>query len=84
MLTTAEAGEHLPRVVWISGFAKDVVLQDNNRIRAKHDRSGTLPRNVLGFGIRYTSGIGPGHFTGHDTFIDICRKNRERYGELRQ
>ena len=82
--TTAEAREYLPRVVWISGFAKDVVLKDNDRIRAKHDRSGTLPGNVLGFRIRYTPSIGPRHFTGHDTFIDVCRNNRERYGELRQ
>jgi hypothetical protein len=82
--TTAEAGEHLPRVVWISGFAEDMVLQDNDRIRAEHDRSGTLPGNVLRFRIRYAPGIGPGHFTGQDTFIDIGRKHRERDGELRQ
>ena len=82
--TTAEAGEHLPRVVWIAGFAKDVVLQDNDRIRAKHDCGGALPGNVLGFGIRYSPGIGPRRFPGHDTFIDICRKHRERYGELYQ
>jgi len=30
MHTTAEAGEHLPRVVWISGFAEDAMLQDND------------------------------------------------------
>jgi hypothetical protein len=82
--TTAEAGEHVPRVIWISRFAEDVVLQDNHRIRAEHDRSGVLPGNMLGFRIRYPPGIGPGHFTGHDTFIDIGRKNRERDGELRQ
>jgi len=82
--TTAETGEHLPRVVWISGFAEDVVLQDNDRIRAEHDCAGALPGNVLGFRIRYPPGIGPWHFTGHDTFIDICWKHRERYGELRQ
>jgi hypothetical protein len=82
--TTAEVGEHLSRVVWISGFAEDVVFQDNDRIRAEHDRSGELPGNVLGFRIRYASGIGPRHFTGPDTFIDVCRKNREWYGELRQ
>jgi hypothetical protein len=79
-----EAGEHLPRIIWILRFAEDVVLQDNDRIRAEHDRSGVLPGNVPGFGIRYPPGIGPGHFTGHDTFIDIGRKHRERDGELRQ
>ena len=82
--TTAEAGEHLACVVWISGFAEDVVLQDNDRIRAEHDRGGELPGNMLGFRIRYPPGIGPRHFTGPDTFIDICRKNRERYGKLHQ
>lgn len=82
--TTAEAREHLARVIHISGFAEDVVSQDNDRISAEHDRGGALPSNVLGFRIRYPPGIGPRHFTGRDTFIDICRKNRERYGELRQ
>jgi len=82
--TTAEAREHLPRVVRISGFAEDVVFQDNDRIRAEYDRGGELPGNVLGFRIRYPPGIGPGHFTRHDTFIDICWKNRERYDKLRQ
>jgi len=82
--TTAEAREHLPRIVWISGFAEDVVLQDNDRIRTEHDRGGELPGNVPGFRIRHPPGIGPRHFAGHDTFIDICRDNHERYGELRQ
>jgi len=82
--TTAEAGEHVPRFVWIVGFTEDVVLQDNDRIRTEHDRGGALPGHVLGFGIRHPPGIGPRHFTGPDTFIDVCRKNRERHGELRQ
>jgi hypothetical protein len=81
---TAEAGEHLPRVIWILRFAEDLVLQDYDRIGAEHDRSGTLPGNVLRFRIRYAPGIGPGPFTGQDTFIDIGRKHRERDGELRQ
>jgi hypothetical protein len=79
-----ETGEHLPRVVWISGFAEDGVLQDNDRICAEYDRSGELLGNVLGFRICYPPGIGPRHFTRDNTFIDIGRKNRERYGQLRQ
>ena len=76
--------EHLPRVVWISGFAEDGVLQDNDRICAEYDRGRELPGNVLGFRICYPPGIGPRHFTRDNTFIDIGRKNRERYGKLRQ
>ena len=82
--TAAEAREHLQRVVWISGFAEDVVLQNNDRICTEHDRGGELSGNVLGFRICHPPGIGPRPFTGYDTFIDICRNNRERYGELRQ
>jgi hypothetical protein len=80
--TTAEAGEHLPCVVWIVRFAKNVVLQDNDRIRAEHDCGRELPGNVQGFRIRYPPGIGPRHFTRLNTFIDMGRKNCERYGEL--
>jgi len=76
--TTAEAREHLPRVIRVSGFAKDVLAQDNDRIGAEHNRSGVLPGNMPGFRIRHPPGISPGHFTVPDTFIDICRKNRER------
>jgi len=79
-----ETGEHLPRVVWISGFAEDGVLQDNDRICAEYDRGRELPGNVLGFRICYPPGIGPRHFTRDNTFIDIGRKNRERYGKPRQ
>jgi hypothetical protein len=81
---TAEAGEHLPRVIRIARFAEDVVLQDNDRIRAEYDRSRALAGNMLGFRICYSPGISPGHFTGQDTFIDIGRKHCERDGELRQ
>jgi len=81
---TTETGEHLPRVVWISGFAEDGVLQDNDRIRAEYDCCRALPGDVLGFGICHPPGIDPWHFTGHDTLVDIGRKNRERYGKLRQ
>jgi hypothetical protein len=50
--TTTEAGEYLPRVVWISGLAEDVMPEDNDRIRAKYDRGGELSGSVLGFRIR--------------------------------
>jgi len=82
--TTAEAGEHLSRVVWIVRFAQDVVLQDNDRIRAEHDRGRELPGDAQGFRICYPPGIDPRHFIGQNAFIDMRRKHRKRYSELGQ
>jgi hypothetical protein len=79
---TAETRQHLPGVVNISGLPEDLLLQDNDRIGAEHDRCGPLLGDMPGFGICYPPGIGPGPFTRADAFIDIGWDHRERYGQL--
>ena len=81
---TTETGKHLPRVVYVPGLAEDLLLQNDHRIRSQHDCSGALLGDVLGFGVCHPPGIGPGHFIGPDTFIDVRRENGERDGQLRE
>ena len=62
--TTAETRQHLPGIVNVSRLAEDLLLQDNDRIGAEHDRRGTLLGDMAGFGVCYPPGIDPGLFTG--------------------
>jgi hypothetical protein len=80
--TTAETRQHLPGVVKISRLPEDLLLQNNDRIGAEHDRGGILLGDMPGFGVCYPPGIDPGPFVGEDTFIDIGWDHRERYSQL--
>ena len=53
-------------------LAEDVLLQDNDRIGAEHDRRGALLGDVLGFGVCYPPGIDPGHFHRARRFHRYC------------
>ena len=80
--TTAETRQHLPGVVNISRLPEDLLLQDNDRIGAEHDRCGPLLGDMPGFGVCYPPGIYPGPFPRADAFIDIGWDHRERYRQL--
>jgi hypothetical protein len=84
VLTTTETGEHVPRFLNVSGFAEDLLVEHDDRIRSQHHRGGELLCDVLGFGVSYPHGVSPWDFVGQRAFIDIGRDNGKRYGQLRQ
>jgi hypothetical protein len=84
VLTTTETGEHVPRFLNVSGFPKDLLVEDDDRICSQHHRGWKLLCDVLGFGVGYPHGISSGDLIGPSAFIDISGDDGKWYGQLRQ
>ena len=84
VLSPAEAVQHVARRRGIGRLAKDVLVEDDDRVGAQHPGRGKLLSQLLGFCLGQAHDIGFGPLRGVVPFVDMRRHDAERQFQHRQ